>query len=74
MRDSVALQVEALIGSLDDTLSDEIILSEVRAMIAQQQEEIQALTAALKAQAAQLQKVSEQIMAQVPAPRLVAND
>ena len=30
--DSVALQVEALIGSLDDTLSDEVILSELRAM------------------------------------------
>ena len=26
--DSVALQIEALIGSLDDTLSDEVILSE----------------------------------------------
>ncbi len=30
--DSVALQVEALIGSLDDTLSDEVILQELRAM------------------------------------------
>ena len=30
--DSVALQVEALIGSLDDTLSDEVVLSELRAM------------------------------------------
>ena len=29
--DWVALQVEALIGSLDDTLSDEVILSELRA-------------------------------------------
>jgi hypothetical protein len=30
--ESVALQVEALIGSLDDTLSDEVILEELRAM------------------------------------------
>ena len=30
--DSVALQVEALIGSLDDTLLDEVILSELRAI------------------------------------------
>jgi hypothetical protein len=30
--DSVALQIEALIGRLDDTLSDEVILSELRAM------------------------------------------
>ena len=30
--DSVALQIDALIGKLDDTLSDEVILSELRAM------------------------------------------
>ena len=30
--DSVALQIEALIGTLDDTLSDEVILSELRAI------------------------------------------
>ena len=29
--DSVALQIDALIGKLDDTLSDEVILSELRA-------------------------------------------
>ena len=39
-----------------------------------QQQGIQALTAALKAQAAQIQKVSEQIKAQAPAPRVVASD
>ena len=44
------------------------------AMIAQQQEEIQALTAALKAQAAQIQKVSDQLKTQTLAPRVVAND
>ena len=30
--DSVALQLQALLGSLDDTLSDEVILSGSRAM------------------------------------------
>ena len=30
--DWVGLQIEALIGSLDDTLSDEVVLSELRAM------------------------------------------
>jgi hypothetical protein len=30
--ESVALQVKALMGSLDDTLSDEVILSELRAI------------------------------------------
>ncbi len=44
------------------------------AMIVQQQEEIHALTAALKAQAAQIQKVSDQLKTQAPAPRVVAND
>ena len=42
--------------------------------IAQQQNEIEALTAALKAQAAQIQKVSDQLRTQAPAPRVVAND
>jgi len=36
--------------------------------------EIHTLTAALKAQAAQIQKVSDQIKAQAPAPRVVANN
>ena len=36
--------------------------------------QIAALTAALKAQAAQIQKVSDQLRAQAPAPRVVAND
>ena len=35
---------------------------------------LQALTAALKAQAAQIQKVSDQLRTQAPAPRVVAND
>ena len=30
--DSVAQQVEALIGSLDDTLSDEVVLKELKAL------------------------------------------
>ena len=42
--------------------------------IAQQQQEIQALTATLKAQAAQLQKVSDQLETQALAPRVVANN
>jgi septal ring factor EnvC (AmiA/AmiB activator) len=42
--------------------------------IAQQQKEIQTLTAALKAQAVQIQNVSDQIRTQALAPRVVAND
>jgi hypothetical protein len=44
------------------------------AMIAQQQEEIQALTAAFKAQAAQIQKVSDQLRTQALAPRVAVNN
>ena len=45
-----------------------------KATIAQQQKEIAILTAALKEQAAQIQKVSDQLRAQGPAPRVAAND
>jgi uncharacterized coiled-coil protein SlyX len=41
---------------------------------AEQQKEIAALIANLKAQAAQIQKVSDQLDVQAPAPRVVAND
>jgi hypothetical protein len=42
---------------------------EFRTAVAQQQEEIQALTAQLKEQAAQIQKVSAQVEISRPAPR-----
>jgi hypothetical protein len=42
--------------------------------LAQQQKEIQALTATLKAQAAKIEQVSDQLRAQAPGPRVVAND
>ena len=41
---------------------------------AEQQKEIQALTEALKAQAAQIQKVSDHVRTQAVTPRLVATD
>jgi len=41
---------------------------------AEQQKEIEALAANLKAQAAQIQKVSDQLRTQAQAPRVVAND
>ena len=42
--------------------------------VAQQQKEIQALTAALKAQAAQIHKVSDQLKTQAPVPHVVASN
>lgn len=44
------------------------------AAIAQQQKEIQVLTGALKAQAAQIQNVSDQLRIQAPTPRVAANN
>jgi hypothetical protein len=44
------------------------------AIAAQQQEEIKALTASLKEQASQIQKVSDQLEVSKPAPRTVLND
>ena len=48
--------------------------SQQATIIAQQQKEIQALTEALKAQAAQIQKVSDQLRTRSQAPRVVANN
>jgi len=44
------------------------------AKLAEQQKEIQALTASLKEQAAQIQRVSEQLAVSRPAPRVAVND
>jgi hypothetical protein len=50
-------------------------ITDLKSALAQQQKDIAALTAAgLKAQAAQIQKVSDQLGAPAPAPRVVAND
>jgi hypothetical protein len=43
-------------------------------MIAQQQKEIKALTASLKEQASQIQKVSDQVEMSRPAPQMVGNN
>jgi septal ring factor EnvC (AmiA/AmiB activator) len=47
---------------------------ELEATIAQQQKEIKALTASLKEQAAQIQKVSAQLELSRPAPQMVADN
>jgi hypothetical protein len=44
------------------------------ARAAKQQSEIDSLTAALKAQTAQIQEVGDQLRTQAPAPRVVANN
>jgi len=46
----------------------------LKSTVAQQQKDIASLTAALKAQAAQIQEVSDQLKTQAPTRRVVAND
>ena len=56
----------------------EATIGKLKSSLAQQQKDfksqIAALTATLKAQAAQIQKVSDQLTTQAPAPRVVANN
>ena len=52
----------------------EATIAQQQSANAEQQKAIGALTAAVKAQAAQIQKVSDRIGAQAPAPRVVANN
>jgi uncharacterized coiled-coil protein SlyX len=49
-------------------------VQELEATVAQQQKEIQALTASLKKQASQIQKVSAQLEVSKPAPQMVINN
>jgi septal ring factor EnvC (AmiA/AmiB activator) len=50
------------------------IVGKQEATIAQEQKEIEALTASLKEQAAQIQEVSDELEVTRRAPQLVAND
>ena len=49
-------------------------ITDMKSAVAQQERDIAALTGVLKAQAAQIRKVSDQLEAQAPAPRVVAKD
>ena len=49
-------------------------ITDLKSAVAQQRKDIATLTAALKAQAAQIQKVSDQLNTQASAARVVAND
>ena len=64
--------LEAIVAAQEKGLESQQERSE--AIAARQQEEIQTLTASLKEQATQIQKVSAQLAADKPAPKLVAND
>ncbi len=59
---------------LNEFLKEHRNVQELRTTVARQQKAIDTLTASLKAQAAQIQKVNDQLAAQASAPRMVAND
>ncbi len=59
---------EATIAELKSTTAKQ------EAIAAQQQKEIRALTASLKEQTSQIQKISAQVEVKKPAPRTVLND
>ncbi len=63
--------VRATVAKQDRTIAQQ--QKEFRAAVEQQQKEITALTAALKEQAGQIQKVNGQLQAAKPAPRLASN-
>ena len=53
--------------------SQQATIAELKSTVAQQQKGMEVLTAQLKEQAAQIQKVSAQLELNKPAPRAVAN-
>ncbi|PZR73289.1 MAG: hypothetical protein DLM73_11015 [Chthoniobacterales bacterium] len=59
---------------LNEFLKEHQQVQELKVAAAQQQKEIEALTASLKQQAAQIQKVSAQLDVSKPAPQLVGNN
>jgi uncharacterized coiled-coil protein SlyX len=59
---------------LNEFLKEHRKVAGLEGKAAQQQQEIQALTAALKAQAAQIEKVNDQLAAHKPPALVVANN
>jgi uncharacterized coiled-coil protein SlyX len=59
---------------LNEFLKEHKKVQDLEATVIQQQKGMEVLTAQLKEQAAQIQKVSAQLELNKPAPRTVAND
>ena len=59
---------------LNEFLKEHGQMQELKGTVAQQQEQIRALTASLKEQAAQIQKVSAQLEVNKTAPQIVLNN
>ena len=65
-------EVKATVAKQDQTIAQQ--RKEFRATVEEQQTQIAVLTAAFKAQAAQIQKVSDQLKTRTQTPRVVANE
>jgi uncharacterized coiled-coil protein SlyX len=63
---------DATIAQLESAIAQQH--KDFQTTVAQQQKEIEALNAVLKEQAAQIQKVSDQLKTRSTAPRVVANN
>jgi uncharacterized coiled-coil protein SlyX len=59
---------------LNEFLKEHRTVGELKATVAEQQKDIASLTATLKAQAAQIQKVSDQLETEKPSRRVVADN
>ena len=70
MKATVA-ELKSLVAKQQATIAQE--QKDFQATAAQQQKEIKLLTASLKEQASQIQKVSAQLEVSKPAPRVVGN-
>jgi hypothetical protein len=64
-------ELEATVGQLKSTVVQQ---KDLQAIVAQQEYEIKTLTASLKQQASQIQKVSDRLEVSKPAARVVANN
>jgi hypothetical protein len=70
----VEKQERKIAGQDRKTQEQDATIAQLRSAIAQQQKEIKDLTAGLKEPAAQIQKVSDQLAADKPAPQLVVTN
>jgi len=70
-QEATITQVKSTVVKQESTIAQQ--QKDFQSTLAQQQKEIKALTASLKEQASQIQKVSDQLELSKPAPRTVNN-
>jgi septal ring factor EnvC (AmiA/AmiB activator) len=71
-QEATIAQVKSTVTKQEATIAEQ--QKDFQSTLAQQQKEIKALTASLKEQALQIQKVSDQLEVSRPAPQLVADN